>query len=100
MRNPFEGDSASAAEGGRLYSTMNCDGCHAGGALGSTGPSLVDGRWRYGASDGALFHSIYYGRPKGMPAYGGMLSADAIWKIVTYVRLQPVPSLVPTETWR
>jgi cytochrome c oxidase cbb3-type subunit 3 len=60
---------------------------------------LVDGRWRYGGSDGLVFHSIYYGRPRGMPAYGGTLSDQAIWKIVTYLRAQPAPRDVPTESW-
>src|SRR3989449_8312097 len=43
------------------YTTLfrsNCDGCHGGGAVGWVGPSLVDGRWRYGGADGAVFHSI------------------------------------------
>ena len=97
--NPFARDQDSAAEGARLFGTMNCDGCHGGGALGWVGPSLVDGRWRYGGEDGAVFHSIFYGRPRGMPAYGGILSADAIWKLVTYLRSQPVPEGVPTQSW-
>jgi mono/diheme cytochrome c family protein len=78
---------------------MNCDGCHGAGALGWVGPSLVDGRWRYGGADGEVYQSIFYGRPRGMPAYGGILSSDAIWKIVTYLRGQPIPKNVPTESW-
>ena len=54
MTNPFAGDSVSGADGAKIFSTMNCDGCHGGGALGWVGPSLVDGRWRYGGTDGAL----------------------------------------------
>ena len=27
--------------------------------------------------------SIYYGRPKGMPAFGGALGADGVWTLVT-----------------
>ena len=100
MRNPVSGDRPSAAAGEALFTTMNCDGCHGGGATGSVGPSLVDGRWRYGGADGALFHSIYYGRPRGMPAYGGILTSEAIWKIVAYVRSQPIPKDVPTESWQ
>lgn len=96
--NPFAGDEKSAAEGKRLFSSMNCDGCHGGGE-GWVAPSLSDGRWRYGGSDAALFQSIYYGRPKGMPAYGGLLSAPIIWKLVTYVRSLPVPKAVPTQAW-
>ena len=51
--------------GANLFSAMNCDGCHGGGAVGWVGPSLVDGRWRYGGTDEELFTSIFYGRPKG-----------------------------------
>lgn len=78
---------------------MNCDGCHGGGGTGWAGPSLVDGRWRYGGSDGALFQSIYYGRPRGMPAYGGIMSPGAIWKVIAYIQAQPVPATVPTQSW-
>src|SRR4051812_18380402 len=58
--------------GATLFSAMNCDGCHGGGAVGWVGPSLVDGRWRYGGAEDEIFTSIFYGRPKGMPAYGGV----------------------------
>src|SRR4029077_10452555 len=86
--------------GATLFGTMNCDGCHGGGAVGWVGPSLVDGRWRYGGSDEDILPSIFYGRPRGMRAYGGILSRDAVWKIVTWIRAQPVPEDVPTERWR
>jgi cytochrome c oxidase cbb3-type subunit 3 len=99
LKNPFGSDSASAGAGGQVFSAMNCDGCHGGGATGFVGPSLVDGRWRYGGSDGEIYLSIYYGRPRGMPAYGGILSSDAIWKIESYLRSQPLPTDVPTERW-
>jgi mono/diheme cytochrome c family protein len=99
MTNPLAADSSSAAEGERLFIAMNCDGCHGGGATGWVAPSLVDGRWRYGGDDGALYHSIFYGRPRGMPAYGGMLSPTTIWQIVAYLRSLPVPAEVPTLAW-
>jgi len=99
MTNPFHGDRLSATEGEQIFVAMNCDGCHGGGAVGWVGPSLVDGRWRYGGTDGAVFHSIFYGRPRGMPAYGGVLSPEAIWKVVTYLQAQPIPKDVPTERW-
>lgn len=97
-KNPFEGNAKSVAEGKLLWSSMNCDGCHGGGE-GWAAPSLSDGRWRYGGSDPALFQSIYYGRPKGMPAFGGLLSEPIIWKLVTYLRSLPVPKAVPTQAW-
>src|SRR5262245_5817704 len=85
---------AKAGEG--LFASMNCDGCHGGGATGWEGPSLVDGRWRYGGGEEEIFQSIFYGRPKGMPAYGGVLGADGAWMIVKYLKSQPVPAVVPT----
>jgi cytochrome c len=78
---------------------MNCDGCHGGGAIGWVGPSLVDGRWRYGGSDEEIFTSIFYGRPKGMPAYGGVIGTDGVWMLVSYIKAQAPPSVVPTTSW-
>jgi cytochrome c len=85
--------------GSALFASMNCDGCHGGGAVGWVGPSLVDGRWRYGGSDAEIFTSIYYGRPKGMPAYGGVIGTDGVWMLVAYIRAQAVPPVVPTTSW-
>ena len=85
--------------GGTLFSAMNCDGCHGGGAIGWVGPSLVDGRWRYGGADDAIFTSIFYGRPKGMPAYGGVIGPDGVWMLVAYIESQTSPSVVPTTSW-
>jgi len=99
LDNPLTRNAQAAKDGEKLFSTMNCDGCHGDGALGWVGPSLVDGRWLYGGADGEVFHSIFYGRPRGMPAYGGILSSDAIWRIVTYLRAQPIPKSVPTQSW-
>lgn len=98
--NPFRDDPDAAKQGEVLFGTMNCDGCHGGGGLGFVGPSLVDGRWRYGGEDGALYHSIFYGRANGMPAYGGILSDNTVWQLVSYMRSQPVPAVVPTVAWQ
>lgn len=100
LRNPFAGQAAVAEEGGRLFSGFNCDGCHGGGAVGNIGPSLADGRWHYGGSDGVIFHSIFYGRPRGMPAFGGHLLAESIWKLVAYLRsLEPAKDTFSTTAW-
>jgi cytochrome c len=85
--------------GANLFSAMNCDGCHGGGAVGWVGPSLVDGRWRYGGADDEIFTSIFYGRPKGMPAYGGVIGTDGVWMLVAYIKAQGVPAVVPTTSW-
>ena len=99
LTNPHKGDKKTIEAGAGLFSSMNCDGCHGGGAVGWVGPSLADGRWRYGGSDQALYQSIYYGRPKGMPAFGGALPPDAIWIIVTYLQSLEPPAAVPTQSW-
>lgn len=99
LRNPHKGDKKSAESGAGLFTSMNCDGCHGGGAVGWVGPSLADGRWRYGGTDEEIFQSIYYGRPKGMPAFGGALPVDAIWRLVTYLQSLPTPEAVPTQSW-
>ena len=100
LANPFRGDRQSAAEGERTFGAMNCDGCHGGGAVGWVGPSLRDGRWRYGGSESEIFQSIYYGQPHGMPAYGGLLPPGAIWKVVTYLQSLEPPASVPTQSWK
>ncbi|MEO8451355.1 MAG: c-type cytochrome [Gemmatimonadota bacterium] len=99
LDNPFAADPKSATEGEKLFSSMNCNGCHATGATGAWAPSLSDGRWRYGGADGAIYQSIFYGRPEGMPAFGGMLQPPVIWKLVTYLKSLPVPRAVPTQSW-
>jgi cytochrome c len=85
--------------GSNLFAAMNCDGCHGGGAIGWVGPSLVDGRWRYGGTDEEIFTSIFYGRPKGMPAFGGVVGTDGVWMLVSYIKAQAVPPVVPTTSW-
>jgi cytochrome c len=92
-------NAANATAGGNLFTSMNCDGCHGGGATGWVGPSLIDGRWRYGGADEEIFSSIFYGRPKGMPAYGGVVGADGVWMIVAYLKSQAPPSVVPTTSY-
>ncbi len=94
---PRATSTPTAASGAKLFTAMNCDGCHGGGATGWVGPSLIDGRWRYGGTDAEVFASIYFGRPKGMPAFGGTLAPDAIWDIIAYLRSLPPPEDVPTQ---
>ena len=97
--NPYKDNKEMATAGVALFSSMNCDGCHGGGASGFAAPSLADGRWRYGGSDEEIFQSIYFGRPKGMPAFGGVLGANGIWILVTYLHSLPVPDNMPTQSW-
>ena len=96
---PASAGTPNAQAGGALFGAMNCDGCHGGGAVGFVGPSLVDGRWRYGGSDAEIFTSIYFGQPKGMPAFGGLLPPAGIRDIVAYLRSLPPPPDVPTQSF-
>ena len=100
LRNPHAaGVRANVAAGGNLFGSMNCDGCHGGGGSGWVGPSLIDRRWRYGGADEEIFSSIYFGRPKGMPAYGGVIGVDGVWTLVEYLKAQTVPPVVPTTSY-
>jgi cytochrome c oxidase cbb3-type subunit III len=80
LTNPYKDDKAMAA------------------AAGFAAPSLADQRWRYGGSDEEIFQSIYFGRPKGMPAFGGALGSDGIWILVTYLHSLPPPG-GSTQSW-
>jgi len=99
LRNPHEGDTDNARAGARLFTSMNCDGCHGDAGTGWVGPSLADGRWRYGGRDEEIFSSIFYGRPRGMPAYGGVIGSEGVWMLVNYLKSLPRPDVVPTESW-
>jgi cbb3-type cytochrome c oxidase subunit III len=99
MKNPYANDADAAKNGASLFVGMNCDGCHGGDGTGWVGPSLADGRWRYGGDDAELFMSIFYGRPKGMPAFGGALSQEAIWTLVSYLKSLHAPATVPTQSF-
>jgi cytochrome c oxidase cbb3-type subunit 3 len=100
LRNPHAGDAAVARSGALLFTAMNCDGCHGTDGTGWVGPDLGDGRWRYGGADAEVFNSIYYGRPRGMPAFGGALGTEGVWTLITYLRSLPPPPNVPTESWQ
>jgi mono/diheme cytochrome c family protein len=34
-----------------------------------------------------------------MPAFGGLMSPDDVWTVVTYLKSLPVPDDDPTESW-
>ncbi|MEO8227751.1 MAG: c-type cytochrome [Gemmatimonadota bacterium] len=83
--NPYATDANAVKTGAALFLRYNCDGCHGDGAAGSVGPSLDDGRWRYGGTPREVYQSIYEGRPLGMPSYKAV-AREPIWYLVTYVR--------------
>ena len=85
-RNPFEGDNRAVAEGRRLYSEMNCAGCHGGAGGGGMGPPFADAEWIYGSNPENIVQSILQGRPNGMPSFGGRLPETEAWKVAAFVR--------------
>ena len=97
--NPFEGDKRKIAEGGALFVSYNCMDCHGAEGSGAMGPSLADGRWHFGGLPGEIFQSIYEGRPEGMPAWGGRIADDQIWRLVAYVRSLGEGKDVATENF-
>lgn len=84
--NPLASDQNSVEEGKKLFTSMNCAGCHGYGAKGNMGPNLTDTAWRYGGTPIAVYKSIYEGRPQGMPAWGNALPPQTVWLLVAYIQ--------------
>jgi cytochrome c oxidase cbb3-type subunit 3 len=99
LTNPFENDAARTAEGGKLFVAYNCMDCHGAEASGAMAPSFQDGRWHFGGTAAEVFQSIYEGRPDGMPAWGGRIGDDQIWRLVAYVRTLDKGHSVATENF-
>jgi cytochrome c oxidase cbb3-type subunit 3 len=83
--NPFGGNAYGLAEGKRLYSAFNCNGCHALAGGGGIGPALRDDKWIYGYEPSQIYATIVQGRPNGMPSFGGKLPEQQIWQLVAYI---------------
>ena len=86
--NPYTNNAAAIDEGRGLYNST-CTGCHgANGAAGEIGPGLaIPGRSYARTSDAQVFDAIKNGIASTvMPAQGGKLSDDQIWKITAYVK--------------
>ena len=99
LTNPLETDPQVRTVGSQLYHSYNCVDCHGMDGSGAMGPSLADGRWRFGGTPAEVFESIYQGRPDGMPAWGGRISDADIWRLVAYVRSLEVSKNVATENF-
>jgi cytochrome c oxidase cbb3-type subunit III len=85
--NPLGGQASAAEQGKQLFIQMNCAGCHGYAAAGGVmAPNLTGPYWRYGGTPVNVFKSIYEGRPKGMPAWGGILPPESIWMIVSFIQ--------------
>jgi cytochrome c oxidase cbb3-type subunit 3 len=83
--SPYRENAWGIAEGKRLYSAFNCNGCHAQGG-GGIGPALMDAKWIYGSQPDQIYSTVSEGRPNGMPAFGRMIPSQQIWQLVAYVQ--------------
>jgi mono/diheme cytochrome c family protein len=78
LTNPYRGRSEVLAEGERIY-RGRCYGCHFRG--GGRGPNI----FQTTLADAQFMDAVLRGRPNGMPAWSGILSADEIWKVHAFV---------------
>ena len=85
VKNEYEENAYAMSEGKRLFTYMNCSGCHAHGG-GAIGPPLMDAKWIYGGQPEQIFATIVEGRPNGMPSFHGKLPDYQVWQLAAYVR--------------
>jgi cytochrome c oxidase cbb3-type subunit 3 len=85
VKNEYEENAFAMSEGKRLFSQMNCVGCHAHGG-GGMGPALMDDKWIYGYQPEQIFSTIIEGRPNGMPSFRGKIPDYQVWQLAAYVR--------------
>jgi cytochrome c oxidase cbb3-type subunit 3 len=86
--NPFGHDAQAVAQGEAVYD-KSCTGCHGpNGGAGEIGPALVNSTGPDSRrSDGQFFGSIKNGiSGTPMPAFGGKLADDDIWRVVSYIQ--------------
>ncbi len=86
--NPFLGNAQAVDQGRNIYN-QTCTMCHGlDGAAGEMGPALGAPARRYAqGTDAQIFEAIKNGIPgTQMPASGGQLSDDDIWKVAAYIR--------------
>lgn len=104
LQNPYKDSQAGIAEeGGKLFLSYGCSGCHGGGAGGGMCPPLTNDVWVYGGDDDTLFRLVTLGSDdlqkagysrKGrenvvgpMPPFGAIIqSQDDLWKLITFAR--------------
>ncbi|HET7544718.1 MAG TPA: c-type cytochrome [Polyangiaceae bacterium] len=82
----YAADAWAMSEGQRLYSQMNCAGCHGHGGGGGMGPPLMDSAWIYGSDMQDIERTVLAGTARGMPAFRDKLSRQQVWQLAAYVR--------------
>ncbi len=79
--------AAGGVDKGKVTFTTYCVACNAEGAKGNIGPNLTDNFWINGkGSAGDIYKSVALGvTSKGMPAWEGVIGAEAVGQVVAYV---------------
>jgi len=85
IKNPVADDPEAVQRGMDYFIQMNCVGCHAPNGAGGMGPALSNAKFIYGGEPENIYLTILQGRPRGMPAWGGMLPDQVIWDLVAYI---------------
>jgi mono/diheme cytochrome c family protein len=99
-KNPIESNTASIAEGKRLYGATDCALCHGKDGDGKgvlakdINMNLHD--WRKPESlvhftDGELSYLVLKGKGR-MPAYDGKETPEQVWGMIDYIRSMPASS--------
>jgi cytochrome c oxidase cbb3-type subunit 3 len=94
IKNPVAATPESVAAGQTIYQ-KNCASCHgrrgeggAGNDLIPASPSLVDGEWGRGSTDGEIFDNVKNGVAPdfNMIPWKDKLADEEIWNVVNYLR--------------
>lgn len=78
-------DAAQVAAGKKIFADK-CVACHGAAGQGVIGPNLTDDYWLHGGRPSQIVATITNGVPeKGMVTWKGVLSADEIKQVASYV---------------
>jgi putative heme-binding domain-containing protein len=88
--NPFPNDPQAITEGGEMF-RVQCLPCHGSGGGRAAAPDLSRGAYAVGDRDEDLYR-IISGGGRVMPAFGGALGEQSVWKLVNYVRSVSKPA--------
>jgi cytochrome c oxidase cbb3-type subunit 3 len=87
---PYDAEAANAGQA--LFNDVHygCYDCHGADAHGNPdygAPNLTVNEWNNGGDPQSIYDSIYYGRHRIMPAWGGVLSLAQIRALAVYLHV-------------
>lgn len=82
--------AAGKPVGGEQIYVANCEVCHGQAGVGNEGPRLIDNSFVQLTGHAGVASTVADGRLSvGMPAWGGVLTAEEIDQVVEYIRALP-----------